>query len=71
MLNRWLDYLRIILKSKPIYLLILKNMTKENVILEVRLMLLLKLGYMRLPKLNKKKKERIMNKTWNRKKIYR
>jgi hypothetical protein len=36
-------------------------MIKENVILEVRLMPLLKQVYMKLPKLNKRKRERIMN----------
>jgi hypothetical protein len=36
MLNRWLDCLKITLKRVLIYLLILKNMIRENVTLEVK-----------------------------------
>lgn len=47
MLNKWFDYLKIILKNLLICLVILKNMIKENVIYEVKLMLLLKQDYMK------------------------
>lgn len=60
--NKWLDCLRIILKKRQLCSLISKNMTRENVTLEVRLMPLLRLACMKQLKVNKRRKERITNK---------
>ena len=69
--NKWLDYLKITLRKRQTFSNTLRSMIRESVTSEVRLMLLLKLVYMKLPKLNKRKRERIMSRIWNRRRIYR
>jgi hypothetical protein len=45
-------------------------MIRESATLEVRLMLLLKLVCMKLPKLNKRRREKTTSRIWSRRRIY-
>ena len=71
MLSRWFDSLRITPRRGQIFLLILKSTIRESAILEVRSTLLLKLDFMRLLRLNRRRRERTMSRIWSRKRTYR